>query len=258
MAIIELTLVEFLQGLFSFIIVIAAALTGILIALRYFRTKIWTFLTIGLSWIGFVSGWIPDSINFVIIFFGQQLPLTIYLIIAIGFYPPVVFLWLIGITKLLNIKKRKEYLILFLIIYTILEIIFFIFLIIDKTGLVGEFIGIFIVDFKLYGIIIILFSLVTIIISGLKFSYEAFSSVEPKVKLKGSFLLTAFISVTIGVLLDLIITAISGTVGSVLYTLLPVMIVITRLIIAMSSIAFYFGYILPKGIENLFLKKIEK
>ena len=93
MVIIELTLIEFLQGLFSFIIVITAALTGILIALRYFQTKNWTFLTIGLAWIGVVSGWIPDSINFILVFFGQRLPLTIYLIIAIALYPPVVLLW---------------------------------------------------------------------------------------------------------------------------------------------------------------------
>jgi len=255
---IELTLIEFLQGLFSFIIVITAALTGILIALRYFQTKQWTFLTIGLAWIGVVAGWIPDSINFILVFFGQRLPLTIYLIIAIALYPPVVLLWLTGITKLLEIKKRKQYLILFLIFCIISEIIFFIFLIIDKTGLVGEFISIFIVDFKLYSMIILFLSLVLIIFSGLKFAYGAFTSTEPKIKLKGNFLLFAFISVTIGVLLDLITTALSGAIEAILYVLLPIMIVIARLIIAISCIAFYCGYILPKWLEDLFLKASEK
>ena len=256
MALLDLSPIEFMQGLFSTVIVFIALLTGILIALKYFQTKKWTFLTIGLAWSGIIAGWIPDSINFFLVIFNQpKLPLTMYLTIAVGLYPPVLFLWLVGITELIQVNKRKLYLIGFLIFLIILEILFFSFLIIDKTGLLGEYISIFIVDYKEFSIFILFFSLIVIILTGFKFSYGAFEAIDPKVKLKGKLLLFAFFSVSIGVVLDLILTTLSQNVGTVLYFVLPGLIVITRLIIAISSIAFYCGFILPKWVRVFFLKE---
>lgn len=255
MGLLELTPEAFLQGLFSFIIVVISIVTGLLIALRYFKTKKTTFLAIGLAWGGLISGWIPDGINFILILFNQPLlPLSVYLIIAVGIYPPIVLLWLVGITKLLNVQRRKEYLILYLIFCVIMEIIFFTFLIIDKKGLLGEFLGTFIVDFKGYSMFLLLSSLLIIIGSGLKFAYGALKTLDPKVSLKGKLLLVAFITVSVGIVLDMMLTFVSDIGGPTMEVLLPVMIVITRLIIAMSSIAFYLGYILPKWIETFFLK----
>jgi len=256
MALLDLSPIEFMQGLFSSVIVFISLLTGLLIALRYFQTKKLTFLSIGFAWSGIIAGWIPDSINFFLVILNQpKLPIAIYLMIAVGLYPPILLLWLIGITELLHIKKRKLYLIGFLIFLIISEILFFTFLIIDISGLLGEYISIFIVDYKVFSIFILFFSLIVIIITGFKFSYSAFEAIDSKVKLKGKLLLFAFISVSIGVVLDLILTALSQNVGTILYFVLPGLIVITRLIIALSSIAFYCGFILPKWIKVFFLKE---
>jgi hypothetical protein len=209
-----------------------------------------------LAWSGIIVGWIPDSINFFLVILNQpRLPITIYLTIAIGLYPPVLLLWLVGITELIQISKRKLYLIGFLIFLIISEILFFTFLIIDKTALLGEYISIFIVDYKVFSIFILLFSLIVLITTGFKFSYGAFEAIDPKVKLKGKLLLFAFTSVSIGVALDVILTALSQNVGTLLFFVLPVLIVITRLIIALSSIAVYCGFILPKWVQVFFLKE---
>ncbi|TFF98973.1 MAG: hypothetical protein EU541_06125 [Promethearchaeota archaeon] len=245
MGILDFTAIEFLQGFFSFIIVFITFLTGILIALKYFKTRKLTFLTIGLAWSGIIAGWIPDSVNFFLIIFNQPiLSLTLYLVIAVGLYPPVLLLWVIGITELLKVNKRKIYLILFLLYSIITEIFFFLFLIIDEKGLLGNYISTFIIDFEIFSIFILFFSLIVIILSGLKFSLAAYNSSEAEVKLKGKLLLFAFISVSIGVVLDLLLVSLS-----------PVLIVITRLIIAISSIALYCGFILPKWVKILFLKQ---
>ncbi|TFF98683.1 MAG: hypothetical protein EU547_00775 [Promethearchaeota archaeon] len=77
MGILELGLLEFFSGLFSCIFVGIFTITGLLIASRYFKTKQYTFLTIGLAWIGLAGGYFPDVFNFILVFFGQNLSLEI-------------------------------------------------------------------------------------------------------------------------------------------------------------------------------------
>jgi len=254
MGILDLSPLEFFQGLFSSIFVITFVITGLLIALRYFKTKKYTFLTIGIAWIGLSAGWIPDAINFLLIIFDQNLALSTYLIIAIAFYPPSTLLWLIGFTKLLDTKRRKELLILFFIICIISEILFFTFLYTDQEAFLGEYINFFTVDFEIYSILLLSVSLLLVISVAILFSYKAIISPEPEIKLRGQLILVASISVTFGAILDIIIGLFSDTSGAIGLITLPILVVIARVILAISSVVFYCGFILPKRVKNVFLK----
>jgi hypothetical protein len=78
---------------------------------------------------------------------------------------------------------------------------------------------------------------------GFIFSYKALRSDKPDIKLKGKFLVIAFILFTF---------------GSILETFVPltqITVVIYRCILILSSMSFYIGYILPDWIKKIFLKK---
>lgn len=255
MGIMDLGILEFFSGLFSLIFVTIFVITGLLIASKYFDKRKYTYLTIGIGWIGLVAGWIPDAINFILVFFAQTLSLEMYLIIAIALYPPASLLWLTGFTKLIGIKRRKEILIISLIICIISEILFFIFLFTDKKAFLGDYINLFTVDFEIYGILMLFVSLLVVISVSILFSFNALRSKEPEVKLRGKLLLIAIILIAFGAALDIIIGMFSETAGASGAIILSILVVIVRLILAISSVIFYCGFILPKSIKEIFLKE---
>jgi hypothetical protein len=76
---------------------------------------------------------------------------------------------------------------------------------------------------------------------GISFSVSSIKADNPTIKLKGKFLLIAFLSFTVGTVLDFAIPA------TLTY-------VIARIILFTSTVEFYIGLMLPKFIEKIFLK----
>ncbi|MBD3213455.1 MAG: hypothetical protein GF311_12680 [Candidatus Lokiarchaeota archaeon] len=81
-----------------------------------------------------------------------------------------------------------------------------------------------------------------ILFVGILISRESIKSDQAIIQLKGKFLLTSFILFTIGSIADSQIP--------LDYITLPII----RFILIFSSICFYFGFILPKWLENLLIK----
>jgi len=91
---------------------------------------------------------------------------------------------------------------------------------------------------------IFLFSFILIfIITGIHFSLASLKSKNLEVKLKGKFLLLAFISFTIGASIEVLVHLNSFTV------------IITRSILISNAIEFYLGFIMPEWMKKSLLKR---
>ena len=66
-----LTLLQFLNGLSSLILIIIFTFVGIIIAFKYRKTKERTYVFFGLSWIGVVEAYYAVSISFIVSFFND-------------------------------------------------------------------------------------------------------------------------------------------------------------------------------------------
>ena len=85
--------------------------------------------------------------------------------------------------------------------------------------------------------------IIILIITGVLFALKSMTSSYPEVRLKGKFILIAFISFTTGAVIE------------ALFVLEPVIVVFTRTILTLSAIMFYLGFILPDKVKKLFLKE---
>ena len=98
-------------------------------------------------------------------------------------------------------------------------------------------------EYNLFLRMYLLSVLILALITGVLFARKSLRSEKPEIKLRGKFLLAAFISFVIGGILDTIITANF------------VALLITRIILISSSIEFYYGFILPEWMKKRFLRQ---
>ena len=82
--------------------------------------------------------------------------------------------------------------------------------------------------------------LVIVIMLGLKLALESLKASDVEVQLKGKFLLMAFITITIGIILEIFLTG-------------DFNLLISRIIIIIGLILLYIGLTLPKRIKELIL-----
>ncbi|HEY0088791.1 MAG TPA: hypothetical protein VGB37_08105, partial [Candidatus Lokiarchaeia archaeon] len=90
-----------------------------------------------------------------------------------------------------------------------------------------------------------LFDLLLLVTTGIIFSIKSLKWEKKEIKLKGKFLLIAFISVYFGVMLELV------------SHLSIIILVSARMILVFCSIMYYEGFILPNWMKRLFLRKTE-
>lgn len=243
---IELGLIDFLLGLFHFIFVTVSIIIGLKLALKYFKFKRRELLLVGVVWITMTLPWIAGAINFLPIILLDTVLLSreIRLIISIGFLPIGIFIWLIAIIDLMYFKGKKKTLILTISLITcaVLEITFLTIALTD-VSLIGTFLTEYIVNYSLFARIYLLICILLFFIPGILFVRISLKSEDPTIRLKGKFLLLAFLSFTGTNLLETVIPTV------------PITIVITRSFLILSSFAFYCGFYLPESIKKLFLKE---
>jgi len=235
-----------ISGLFSCIFTAISLIVGFIIVSKYKKFKQKIYIHIGLTWIFISEPWWPSSVSFLIALFtggdGLLSAPAIYFIIGNIFIPFTVILWLTAFTDLMYPKKQKIILLIFVIYGVIFEIFFFYFLVAD-ISLIGILEGItdvtykFLVQGYLLSIIIVLF------ITGFMFSRQSFKSDDPDIRLKGKLLALAFTLFTIGALLDSAIE------------LNEITVIITRIILILSALCWYGGFILPRWMKEIFQKK---
>ncbi len=110
--------------------------------------------------------------------------------------------------------------------------------------LIGNQISTFVVEWALCIQIYLLISIVLFLITGFLFARASRKTEDPEIKLKGKFLIVAFLTFTIGTIIDVI-----GAGGST-----EILIFLARTFVIISSICFYIGFTLPKFVKDINLK----
>ncbi|MHA1689855.1 MAG: hypothetical protein ACTSYC_08690 [Promethearchaeota archaeon] len=245
----ELNLLQIFQGTFSLIYVIISTIVSIVILSHYLSNKRLEFILVGVAIFGLAGPWIPDAITFLVIIFTNfaaqasfYLEFTIRMVlITTAFTPISIICWLGAITKFLGIKYRKIILIIFTILMIIFEIFLFAFYFMD-ISLLGNFHGPFDYQWSMFTTIFYLFCIFLVILTGLPFATTSMRANAKNIQLKGKFILLALISFAIGALIPYIVYNIPA-------------LVISRLILVSCAFEFYIGFLLPKWAEKLFLRK---
>lgn len=244
----EIDILMTLQGTFTLIYVLISVVISLLIISKYFKQNKIEILLVGIALLGLSGPWIPDAITFLIILFtGAVQNANFYLsftinitIITTALTPISILSWLYVIFKFLNLKQKKNLLILFTIILVLFEILLFMFVVFDLS-MIGTFISPFEYQWSLFTSIYYLSIILVIIITGGAFVRESLKSNIQEIRLKGKFLLIAIVMMVIGALIPYISIHI-------------IALIISRLILVMSALCFYIGFMLPKWVENLFIK----
>ena len=189
--------------------------------------------------------WYPSSISLLMaLITGEGLTPEVYFLIGNIGVPIAVFSWLIAFTNFLCKEKQK----IILLLYGILAILFEIYLfysIFTDPSLIGELQGPVDVQYKSFVMFFLVFTILVMFITGILFARASIKYDDPEIKLKGKLLIAAFVSWTVGAILDAALPL-----GIVTLT-------IARLILISSSLEFYCAFIMPKWIKNIYLKEEE-
>lgn len=240
-----LTDIEFVNGVLSLILVSISVSLGIKMISTYFNHKNINLLLAGFTWILICEVWWAISISFLLVIFtGKNLPLELFFIIGFIFLPGGIMIWMVLLTNLLYVNKKKIIRLIFGIICIIFEIIFVYFYFKDISYL-GEPVGTIDVKYTLYMLVYLIVLLIIILITGIRFSIESFKSENPEIKLKGKFLFLAFVSYVLGCFVS-----VSSSDNIII-------LVIAKIIIISSAFEFYIGFILPDFVKKIFIKKIK-
>lgn len=237
-----LSFLDTLNGVFSVIFVAISLLVGFTILSRYFKYKERVYFLVGSTWVLISSPWWPSSLSFLVALSnGVGITEEAYFLIGNILVPVAVALWLLAFTEFLYTEKRKLILSIFAIIGLIFEVLFLIILFLNPD-FIGE-LNIVDVNYKSFIMIFLIFFLLIIVVTGLLFANLSLKSEDPEVKLKGKLLVIAYITFSVGALLDSSIP------------LNEALIIITRLILIVSAFFWYAGFLLPKWLKKYLLKK---
>ena len=243
----ELNFFEMLEGSLSLLWVLFSTIVGVLIILK---TKSKDYVAVGIFWIFMCGGWWASSIQFVfIISMDLYLPDEIYLLLTMLGIPWAVILWFYVFGTFVYPKKRK----MMTIIYAIIAFGYqsaYIILVFAVPGFVGTRESIFSTDFSAFSLIFIIFGLSSVYASGLIFAKRSIQLNDPKVAWKGRFLLIAFTLYAIGAISDAALS-IEDLIFNSLIT------IITRTLLVISGILFYFSFFLPDSLAKKLVKGAE-
>ena len=241
----QLTLIQILQGSGSLIFVAISLVVGLKIISRFVKYKKLPFLFVGIAWTGMAVPWLPDTINFISILAANlELTESAYLFVGNAFLPLFVILWLAALIDLLGIKENKRLILVLAVLISVVFEVIFLILFFTDSALIGQRVNPFQYEFSTFTEIYMIVIIVVVLTTGISFARKSMKSDNPEVKLKGKLLVTAFILFTLGAALD-----------SLLGELAEFTVVFLRLLLMLSAIFFYMGFILPKWAKSLLMRE---
>lgn len=234
-----LTTPVFIQSFLMLVFVLINLVCGLKIASKYFKTNGLEMLLIGVAWVGLAFLWIADAYKFIYDFYYESPTFGIVLlnlILVMGIIPLPVILWVGGFTMLLKVKKNNRILIILAmgVTFITLEILLF------SSFFAHPNISAYHYS-SIYNYMIYIICLLLVLITGIFFSVKALKSKRAKIKIKGKLLLLAFVLFTLGALIDTLFTYQEFFLN-----------MSSRVILIISSILFYVGFMLPDFLWNLF------
>ena len=247
-------IVDILQGSLSLIFVIISFVIGVSIISKYGKNKNRLFILVGLTWLTLSTLWLPEATSFLMSLFIQRtLAIEWYFILGNIFVPVALICWVTAYTDMVDKENQKLAIALILIFSIVFEVLFFYHFFFD-INLIGviSLLRPFSADLGYFLAILLLISFLILFVTGFKFARRSIRSENKEVRLKGKLLQFAFIAFTIAALLEK--TARSILIGTVFLDptilLLSVILVVMRLLLISSAIAFYGGFLLPNWIKK--------
>jgi hypothetical protein len=215
---------------------------GIIMILKYFKYKIRELIFAGVTWCIITSPFWADIISYLwFLLFNKPLTDFSYFFLTIGFIPLAHITWMIFFTSFFLKKYQKEVVLAFVIEAIIFEIAFIYFLIVDPSRIATR-IPFTSVEWTPFILFYLLASILLFLLTGITFTLQCFKSENAETRLKGYFLIIAFFSFMVGIIIEII---------PIFFELKYVL---SRLIILSAAIEFYIGFILPEWVKKIFLK----
>lgn len=240
----SLTPIEILHSSFSLVAIVISILIGLIIISKYFKFKQRNFLLIGIFWTGLTFPWLPTAITFIMVLtVGRGLPVQGYILIGIMILPLTVLCGLTAFTNLLGVKrKRRRAILLSVLVFNLVYESLIIYFLITNVNIIATLADVLTIQWSVFSQIYFIINLVLFLVTGILFSRKSLQSESKEIRFKGKLLMAAFISFTIGTVLDFAIPN-------------PITYIIARLILLSSSIEFYIGFLLPERIKRLLIKE---
>jgi len=246
--VIDLTPLEVLTGSLSLTTVIISTIIGLRIASKYFEHKRKELLLVGFTWVLLCEIWWSSAFSFLAaLFTGEGFTPKIYFSIGNLFIPIALFMWLTAFANFLYKEKKKIILLISAASGLIYYVAFFYFIFTD-VSVIGIMFNAVDAEYKSFALFYLISVLLVFLITGILFARVSMRSNDAEIKLKGKFILLAVVFFTIGAALDGLKPFLFGKV-------LDVILIINRIILFLSSLAFYSGFLLPRFIKGLILKE---
>ncbi len=243
-----LTPLEVLTGSFSLAIVVISTIIGLRIVSKYFIHKRRELLLVGFTWILLCEIWWSSAFSFLAaLFTGVGFNPELYFTLGNLFVPIALIFWLTAYTDFLYKKKQKLILLIAAITGIIYYFVFFYFVFNDVT-VIGIMFNSVDAEYRSFALGYLISVLLVFFITGVNFARVSIRNDNVEIKLKGKFLLIAVTLFTVGAALD-------GLKPFLFGSILDVILVINRIILILSSLAFYSGFLLPHWIKELFVKE---
>jgi len=243
MALTDLTEMEILLGSTSLINVLFAIILGLKIAFKYSEVKRKEFISAGISTIFMMSGHVVYAFSFLTyVLFDFIISHTIVLFLGSSIALIAVMCWIYTISILLYPNSIKRILTIFFIVCLLWEIFLIYFLLTDMS-IIGIVLGKFDIKVNIFGFLLVIFALMTLIITMSLFTYKSLKSDDKVLQWRGRFLMMGAILFIIGMTFDMRFATTS------------MIVVIARIIMISSTIFLYIGWLLPKRIAYWLIKE---
>lgn len=233
------------SGLLTLICMLFAFSMGIFVLIRAIKLRekylYFFFFTIIFAF----SPWFSIAFGYIYwIFSYEALPYDMHIYLNLFLVPLALLSWLYIYTDTLFPKRTKRILISLITLSIIMEIYMFYFLYFAPDAPVEALLGSVHELQPTYAGFLIIYSFCVILLvlpTGIHFSIHAIKrSNNKETQWKGRFLLTAFIFYVVEVVIDVVI----------LNTLI-IIIVFLRILLMITAILFYFGFVLPKWLKKI-------
>ncbi|MFX1394059.1 MAG: hypothetical protein ACFFAH_10835 [Promethearchaeota archaeon] len=239
--------IDIADGIFSLCMIFISTTIGLIIASKYKKTKQKNFLFVGIAAIGLTIPWLSSGISFLVALQNDVgLSPRLYFIIGITAFPFTFFCWLIAFTDMVSMKNKKKKQMIILICWSIFGAIYeilLIYYIIFDPRVIGELRGPVDVQYKSFVSLSLIIVILLVLITGIIFARESLRSDKPEIKLRGKFILAAFISYPFGAIADAVVP--------LNFITLPII----RVILISAFIELYIGFIMPDWIKKILLKE---
>lgn len=234
-----------LSGLFGFFAVMIAWLYGLIVLLKFFKTKEKSLFYFFLAIIFTMSPWYPSGLGYIYwLFTRQEIAYQVYVLLGTIGVPIALLSWLQIYMPALHPKKKDLVTLILICLSIAFYIYLFYFVFFAPNAPIDGVIGIkrspIDIDYKGFILVFLAISLLVSTITGNEFSIVSLKLRDnPIVRWKGRFLIISFNLFAIGAL------------GDGFITLTPVTLIIFRTLMMISSTTYYIGFILPKWMRKI-------